>query len=92
MAKAQSVFGGTNPKNTGKDSTNRQVGHSSAGSVNTSRQLRDSGASAPPTVSPLRSSGGKGNNSQQVRDGKFATSPLGRPNVKGKVDNRKVGQ
>jgi len=41
----QAPFSGKSPKNTGKDSTNRQVGTHSAGTTNTTQQLRPKPAS-----------------------------------------------
>lgn len=93
--KAQSFFGGTNPKETGEAA--RQVGQSNASPgansiVNNSQNVRD-GNTMPLNLRPpitRYSNGGMGNNSQMIRDGK--TRPVHRPHLKGKQDNRKVGQ
>lgn len=70
--KAQQFFGGTSPKSTGKDSTNRQVGSKSA----------------TPGVNNISNNRGMANtNAYKPKTGAFY-----RPNIKGKVDNRKVGQ
>lgn len=96
MTKAQSFFGGTNPKRTGEPG--KRVGNSSATSgvnniTSNHTQHRDKGAggySLRPAIT-RSSSGGKTSNSQMVRQGK--TSEFShRPNLSGKVDNRKVGQ
>lgn len=70
---AKQFFGIGPIKETGKDSTNRQVGDSSATSgVNSITNNR----------------GGAGTGTQA----NLSTRPLYRPNIPGKVDNRKVGQ
>lgn len=70
--KAQKMFGGTNPKETGRDSTNRQVGHNSA----------------TPGVNAISNNRG----AADTKAYKPKTGGFYRPNVRGKVDNRKVGQ
>jgi hypothetical protein len=70
--KPQKFFGGTTPHNTGKDKTQRQVGH----------------FSATPGVNHISNNRGQADTkAYKPKTGKFT-----RPNIPGKVDNRKVGQ
>lgn len=81
--KAQSFFGGTKPKVTGKKATvaKPKTGTSTGGGINIQRKtkVKQVGVTSAP----------KADNSQMVRDKSFATKAVkGRPSLTGKEDNR----